>query len=253
MTIFRPHIALSFPSTVWRLQIDGQTDLLGIELRNEADKQTSFASLNLVTGQMYFTDLTLPERWLTGIEGIYQGIMLLHYYKQETGPEHKAIIAIDTATGAERWSNYSLALDHLAAAGPVVYNTNMLPKKLMLADILTGQTLRPFDAATDKPLENNIRTPAMLTAGELPPGILPDEPYGNMVHYLNHNNYIIVSLHTLKNGALQQHLYIINNNEVIYHDLLNQDIQKLQPEAFVLHKNILVYIKNKAEIKALKL
>jgi hypothetical protein len=53
-------------------------------------------------------------------------------------------------------------------------------------------------------------------------------------------------------GRLQQHLYIMDGNEVVYHDLLNQDIQKLQPEAFVLHKNALIYIKNKTEIKVLK-
>jgi hypothetical protein len=133
-----------------------------------------------------------------------------------------------------------------------VYNTNIQPKKILLIDVLTGQTIRPYDATQDKPLENEIVIPDMLPVGQLVPGSLPDEPYGNMVHYLNHNSYRIVSLHTFKNGALQQHLYIMNG-KVVYYDLLNQHIQKLQPEAFVLHKNTLVYIKNKAEIKVLEI
>jgi hypothetical protein len=58
--------------------------------------------------------------------------MLLHHYKHESGPEHKAIIAIDAITSAELWSNYSLAFDHLSVNGPVVYNTNIQPKKLFV-------------------------------------------------------------------------------------------------------------------------
>jgi hypothetical protein len=251
MTMLQPSISQTFNGTVWRLQIDSQTGIMVIELRNEQEKQTSFASLNLTTGKVYFDNLVMPERWLTGVEAVFNGMMLLHYYKHESGPEHKTIIAVDATTSAELWSNYNLAFDHLCVNGPIAYNTNIQPKKLLLIDVFTGQTIRPYDATQDKPLENEIVIPDMLPAGQLVPGSLPDEPYGNMVHYLNHNSYRIVSLHTFKNGALQQHLYILKDGEVVYYDLLNQHIQKLQPEAFVLHKNTLVYIKNKAEIKVL--
>ncbi|MBD1386638.1 DUF4905 domain-containing protein [Mucilaginibacter rigui] len=251
--MLQPYISQTFNSTVWRLQIDGQKGIMAVELRNEQDKQTSFASLNLTTGQVYFDSLVMPERWLTGIEAVYNGIMLLHYYKHESGPEHKTIIAIDAKTAAEVWSNYNLAFDHLSVNGPVSYNTGIQPKKLLLIDILTGQTLRQYDAMQDKPFETEIVIPYMMPASQLVPGSLPAEPYGNMVHYLNHNSYRIVSLHTLKNGELLQLLYILKGTEVVYYDLLNQHIQKLQPEAFVLHKNSLIYIKNKAEIKVLEI
>jgi hypothetical protein len=253
MTMLQPSISQTFNGTVWRLQIDKKTDIMAVELRSEQGKQTSFASLNLSTGKVYFDNLAMPERWLTGIEAVYNGVLLLHYYKHEGGPEHKTIIAIDAKTSAELWSNYNLAFDHLSANGPIAYNTNTQPKKLLLIDLLTGQTIRPYNATQDKPLEQEIVIPEMVHAGQLAPGSLPDEPYGNMVHYLNHNSYIIVSLHTFKTGELQQHLYILKDTEVVYYDLLNQHIQKLQPEAFVLHKNSLIYIKNKAEIKVLEI
>jgi hypothetical protein len=123
MTMLQPSISQTFNGTVWRLQIDGQTGIMAVELRNEQDKQTSFVSLNLITGEVYFNNLVIPERWLTGIEAVYNGIMLLHYYKHESGPEHKTIIAIDAKTSAEVWSNYNLAFDHLSVNGPVVYNS----------------------------------------------------------------------------------------------------------------------------------
>jgi hypothetical protein len=48
-------------------------------------------------------------------------------------------------------------------------------------------------------------------------------------------------------------LFVMNGGETVYEDLLNADIQKLQPEAFIVHKNRLVYIKNKTDLKGLSL
>jgi hypothetical protein len=251
--MLQPFITHKFNGTVWRLEIDTLTDTMVVEVRNEAEKQTGFSSLDLATGKTNFTDLTTPERWLTGIECVYDNVLLLHHYRHESGPEHKAIIAFDAQTGSQMWSNYSFAFDHLTINGPVVYNINILPKKLSVIDIKTGTIKIAYDKAIDKPLENNIVIPQMVTPEQLVPGSLPVEPYGNLVDYLDHNKYRIVSLHTQKDGLLQQHLFITSGTEIIYRDLLNTDIQKLQPEAFVLHKNALIYIKNRSEINVIRL
>ncbi|TSD66395.1 DUF4905 domain-containing protein [Inquilinus sp. KBS0705] len=253
MTLLQPFIAQTFANTIWRLEIDALTGIMVLELRNQPEKQVSFATISLKSADVYIQNYTTPERWLTGVEAIYNGVMLLHHYKTESGPEHKAIVAVDAVTATQFWSNYSLAFDHMSVNGPVVYNTTMLPKKLVLADIRTGEVKRPYDSVADKPLPNNIVVPEMVAANQLPAASLPTDAYGNIVHYLNHNKYIIVSLHTFKNGLLQQHLFIMDDTGIVYQNLINQDIQKLQPEAFVLHKNALIYIKNKVELKVLNL
>lgn len=253
MTLLQPIITQSFAGTVWRLEIDSLTDTMVVEIRDEAAKQTSFTSLDLAKGNVNFTGLQTPERWLTGVECVYDGVLLLHHYRHENGPEHKAIIAIDARTGAELWSNYSLAFDHLTINGPTVYNTTLSPKKLALADVKSGTTKRPYDIVGDKPFEHNIVIPYVVPAQQFLPGGLPAEPYGNIVHYHDHNKLRIVSLHTQKNGLLQQHLFITLGTDVVYQDLLNTGIQKLQPEAFVLHKNALIYIKNRNQIVVLDL
>jgi len=60
-------------------------------------------------------------------------------------------------------------------------------------------------------------------------------------------------LHALKGGQLTQSLFIADGNITVYDDLLNAGIQKMQPEAFIMHKNRLIYIKNKSELKVLTL
>ncbi len=251
--MLQPSIDINLNATIWRMEIDELTDTLVAEVRDEQQKQASFSAINLVTGKLNFTGHTTPERWLTGVECVYDNVVLLHHYKHETGPEHKAVIAIAADSANELWSNYSIAFDHLSINGPVVYSTAFQSKKLMLADIKTGALVRPYDELQDKPFPNSIVIPNITTADHFAPGVLPYQAYGNIVHYLNHNNYIIVSLHTQKTGGLQQHLLIMDGTNIVYQDILNADIQKLQPEAFVLHKNALVYIKNKVEIKALNL
>jgi len=253
MTTLQPFISEEFNGTIWRLEIDELSETIFIEIRNEQEKQVSFASVNLTTGETNFKGLTTPERWLTGIEAAYNGILLLHNYQSENGPLHKGIVAVDGVTGETLWSNYIYAFDHLTANGPVVYNTHIQPKRLLLIDVRNGATISTYNPSIGQELKNNIIAPQLINPDVLPPGSLPLTPFGNSVHYLEYNNFRIVSLHTLQAETLKQYLFIIDGVDKIYEDLLNANIQKLQPEAFILHKNRLVYIKNKSALKILNL
>lgn len=248
--MLQPLLSHDFIATIWRMEIDEITGITVLELRNQTDKKTTFASVNPATGAVFFSNYKTEERWLTGVECVYNGVALMHFYKHETGPEHRGLIAIDATTRSTVWSNYSIAFEYLSEAGPVVYDTSFQPKKMQVIDISTGKRLRPH-TLEDKPLQNSLVIPQMVDASQVIPGTLPEEPYRNIVHWLSLNNYIIVSLHTFKNQVLQQHLYVMNGATVVYHDLLHTGIQKLQPEAFVVHKNVLLYLKDRTRMIAL--
>lgn len=246
----QPFIQHQFASVVWRLEIDSLSDTIFIEVRNQSDKQVSFSAIGLNNGKVYFDQLQTEERWLTGIETAYSGVLLLHNYQSEAGPNHKGIIAIDGSTGNNIWNNYTHAFDHLSVNGPVIYDTRLQPRKLLLADISTGQLLRSYEPVIDTEPVSYIRVPDMVPANLVQ---VPVAPYGNAIHYLEHNSLRIVSLHSLVEGTLEQRLYILDNNGLVYEDLLNSGIQKLQPEAFLMHRDQLIYLKNKSELKILNL
>jgi hypothetical protein len=250
MVILQPYISEKFNGAIWRLEIDELTDTICTETRDEADKQVSFSSTGLKTGNTYFKQLTTGERWLTGMEAVYDGVMLLHNYLSQNGPLHKGIIAIDAFSGKTLWSNYVCAFESLTADGPVLYDTHIHPKKLYLADVHTGATTRVYEPSVHPEIKSNIQTPLLVEATKIS---LPLPSYGNSVHYLEHYNYRIVSLHSIQAGTLQQWLFVMNGADKVYEDLLNTSIQKLQPEAFILHKNRLIYIKDKSELKIVKL
>jgi len=253
MSLLQPYINRQFNGAIWRLEIDELSDTIFIEIRNDAEKQVSFSSIDLATGKTNFDGLTTPERWLTGIEAAYDGVLLLHNYQSANGPAHKGLIAIDATSGETLWSNYIYAFDHLTISGPVLYDTNFHPKKLFLADVKTGDTSRIYQPFIYPELQNNITAPQAINPESLPAGLFPMPPYGNSVHYLEYNNFRIVSLHTLQGGLLKQYLFVMDGVEKVYEHLLNADIQKLQPEAFILHKNRLIYIKNKTFLNVISL
>lgn len=250
MVILQPYISEQFTGVIWRLEIDELSDTICIETRNETDKQVSFSSIGLDNGQVYFKDLTTEERWLTGIEAVYDGVLLLHNYFSQNGPLHKGIVAIDAFTGKILWSNYTYAFESLTQDGPILYNTQIHPKKLYLTDVHTGAATRVYEPTINAGLKTSISVPEIADATAF---TAPLPPFGNSVHSLNYNQYRIVSLHSIQAGTLQQWLFVTDDTGKVYEDLLNTGIQKLQPESFILHKNRLIYIKNKSELKIIKL
>jgi len=248
-----PFITHQFSSTIWRFEIDSQNDIVLIELRDQSEKKVSFASISLKNGHIYFDGLETEERWLTGIEAAYDGVLLLHTYQSESGPTHKGLIALDALTGKTIWSNFNLSFDHLSINGPVVYDGRFQPRKLILADIKTGATTRKHEPSIDLELSKELQFPEAM-ADEFALSIhLEVKPLENSVHYLEHYNLRIVSLHAITAGVPQQHLYVTNNTGIVFEDLLNTGIQKLQPESFLLYKNYLIYLKNQSQLKVLNL
>jgi len=235
------------------MEIDELTETLLLELRNSEDRQVSFASIDLLSGKTWFKNLVTPERWLTGVQAAYNGVLLVHNYQSEKSPEHKGLVAIDAFTGDTLWFNYNYGFDYLSSDGPLLYDTRIQPRKIFLADIKTGATIRNQASFAFNELPNKIMVPEIISKEELQQQFRGFDPFANMVHYHEYNNFRIVSLHALVDGKLTQMLYVMQGINKVYEDLLNTDIQKLQPEAFIMHQNRLVYIKNKCELKVLSL
>ncbi len=251
MTQNLPFFSKQFNGIIWRMEIDEGTDIVYLEIRHPEDKLVTFAAVNLASEVTQFENITTPERWLTGIESAFGGVLLLHGYQGENAPVHKGLTAIGT-NGKILWSNYSLSFDHLTINGPVTFAAQIQPRKLFLTDVITGLTIRPYNMEQDRGYENSVVYPQLTNSGGLN-FTLPVESYNGVVHYLTYNNYRIVSLHTLAGGQLKQYLYVWAFDDLVYEDLLNENIQKMQPEAFIRYKNQIIYIKNKTELRFLKL
>ena len=247
------HISHQFSSPIWRLEIDNLKDVIVAETRDAAEKQVHFAAIDLKTGNVYFDNFQTEERWLTGIEAAYDGVLLIHNYQNESGPAHKGLIAVNETSGDVLWMNYNLSFDYLSINGPVCYDARFQPRKLVLTDIKTGATIRPYEPSIDLELANGIVLPEEQTDEIVLAMHLPATAVQNSVHYVEHYNLRIVSLHAITAGVLQQRLYVMQGADIVFEDLLNTDIQKLQPESFLLYKHYLIYLKNRSQLRVLNL
>ncbi|MBS7562975.1 DUF4905 domain-containing protein [Mucilaginibacter sp. Bleaf8] len=245
-------VAEHFEGQVWRMEIDAVSHTLFAEIRHVENRTVTFAAIGLRDGKTYFKNHTVDERWLTGIETAYDGVLLLHFYESAVSPSHKGLAAIDAKTSNLLWNNFNYTFNHLSANGPIFYDSRLQPTKYYLADIRTGVLKRAYEPALDNDFDNQILVPQIIP---LPPNLpaLPVESYSNKVHYLEYNSVRIVSLHALWAGQLKQYLFITEGDQIIFEDILNTNIQKLQPEAFVLYQNQLIYLKEKSEIQVLNL
>lgn len=248
-----PFIDHRFKSPVWRMEIDTVSDTILLETRDVSNKRVHFSSVNLQTGDINFEAMEMDERWLTGIETAYDGVLLLHNYQSESGPTHKGLIAIDEISGKILWQDFNSTFDQLTTKGPLVYDARFQSKRLMLADIHTGATLRPYEPSIDLESTYELRFPEAVSDDFALSLHLPVGALENTVQYLEHNNRIIVSLHAIIDGALEQHLYLMRGTDIIYHDLLADGIQKLQPESFIIHKDQLIYLIDHSQLKVLNL
>ena len=180
--ILHPNISEQFDGATKRMEIDEVTETIFVEVRNSEEKKVYFGAINLSSGETFFRGLSTDERWLTGIEAAYNGVLLLHFYQSESGPAHKGLLAVDAFTGKTLWSNFAYSFDHLSVNGPVLYDARIQPRKLFLADIKTGATTRIYEPSVYKRLGNNIVLPDVKTPEFLAPGLLPVHAFGNMIH-----------------------------------------------------------------------
>ncbi len=252
-TVVKPYINYQFSSPVWRMEIDSLSQLIFLEVREPGDKKVYFSAVSLDDGLVYFDGLQTEERWMTGIEAAYDGVLLLHQYQSEAGPAHKGLMAIEGCSGRTIWSNYNLGFDHLSAGGPIVYDTRIQPHHLSLIDIRTGVMQRAYDPSADTEMNHGLILPHSAPPELLKSLPLNVAPFGGASQYLQHNSFRIVSLHAKRGGELEQHLYILRGEDIVYEDFLNTNIQKLQPEAFLMQKDHLIYLKNKSKLVVLNL
>lgn len=248
-----PIIDQAFSSLIWKLETDTEQDLIYVETRSEQKHSAGFSSLNLHSGQLNFLEIVPEENWLTGLSGGRKGILFLHGYLSDQTPEHKGIIALDGLSGKQLWADYNHSLETFTTKGLLATDQRFQTKRVVLLDERTGNIKTGTDTSNLTDDVQPIQIPLML---RLLPQNLANLITGTItgeISCLNYNSYLIISLHTQNNVELLQHIFVVENEKVIYRDLLNEQIHKLQPEAFVMIKNYLVYIKNKTTLKVLNL
>jgi|GEM_PF-651977 len=245
----KPALQANFKGIIWKVETDPGNCIIAIETRDPKNRTASYSAFNFETGATLFKDVTVQDSWHWGLDRACHNFVYLHSYINEKTPEHKAIIALDTS-GNIAWQIYNRTLDSAIADGLVVYNPAVQQKHYELLNPASGITEKS-NINNFVPLGRNIYFPEITSDPYLLRRIEDMGILVGPVSYLIHNSKECVSFHAAKNSILSQYLLILSKGNVIHEEILEHNIQKLNPEPFYIEQDHLFCIRNnKAEIVA---
>lgn len=242
---FNPTLSEMFKGIIWRVETDDHSTIVAIESRDVSNRTTYFSAFDYVSGEAFFKEITVQEGWFWSLDRVHSGMIYLHSYVNESSPEHKGIIALNSS-GEIAWQHFHKTLHEISDSGLIVYNPKIQPKIFELISAETGEVLST-KISGDTPLQRDIVIPEILEDSRQFSHLLPGNTYGP-VFYLEINRKIILAFHTQKENFYTQQLAVYQDGTPLMQDILAADIQKLNPEAFFIQHNHLFYIRgNKQE------
>ncbi|PRY52408.1 uncharacterized protein DUF4905 [Arcticibacter pallidicorallinus] len=243
----KPSLEANFEGIIWKVETDPINGIIAVETRNPEDRTAGFSAFNFKTGVTLFRDVSVQDSWHWGLDKVCHNFVYLHSYVNEKTPEHKSIIALNTA-GSIAWQIFNRTLDTATAEGLVVYNPSVQQKQYELLNPASGVT-ESFRISNFVPLERNIYFPEIISPMDLLPAIEELKTLVGPVSYLAHNGKKCISFHAAPDSVLSQYLLIISDGNIMHKEILEHNIQKINPEPFYIEQGHLFCVRNnKAEI-----
>ena len=122
-------LSATFKGIIWRVETDDKHPVVAIESRDIANRNTCFSAFNYQTGECLFNEITVPESWFWSLDRVSNATILLHSFVNEGSPEHKGIVAINSA-GDIIWQHYNKTLYDVANNGIITYDPKIQPRIL---------------------------------------------------------------------------------------------------------------------------
>ncbi len=218
---------------------------MAIESRNSNLKQVSFTVLNFITGLVHFKEISYNEQWNLSLAFIGDKNLVLNGYGHPDSPESKGIISVSVSDGSIIWERFNISLNDVQASGIEVYDPRFQPRKYSWIDHLSSEAIHAPSRETVS--VSSILFPETDNSFDIPSFIKHEQIAGD-ISVLNFENKTILSFHEVKEGFFQQRLIVYQEDNILIDDILISGIQKLQPEAFFIQQNHLLYIRDKQEI-----
>src|SRR5690606_18345480 len=204
---------------IWNIVMDDEQKIMVIESRSK-EKEVYFYAYDFINYKFLVKDKAFAEKWHLGISNVSKGILFLHGFENEHSPTQKQIIAFDLANDSILWENYTHTTESIFKDGIVAFNSRILPKRQELLDKESGAVIKPVsqeELSSFQPLINDIKLPVDYF----------EEDLWNSTQVLNYKDLQLKSFYQQKDHEKDHVLTVHQNNDLIFTDYLNNDIQKL--------------------------
>ncbi|MGB9696770.1 MAG: DUF4905 domain-containing protein [Ignavibacteria bacterium] len=273
-----PHWIFSQSGNLWRFIFAREDTIVG-ETRDIDKRLLYLFSLNIITGEIFLKDYMFEDGnyWIS-IESGNADTIFLNRYQQPDLPYHKNIVALDIKTGSKKWENEEYLYFHHTENEVYAYRQLFEDSEFVRLDIATGKLIEILEPDKKSKIykirdnDDEILYSDVIYANELS----SNNPDGNIRHiidkevsntniggdieYIVYNNFLVFNYYEKiypknQQSSLENRLRIfdIPTEKKLYADILNYHSAYKVPDNFLVYKNVLLYLRNKKEIVAIKL
>jgi hypothetical protein len=268
----KPRWVFTAGGVLWRILFSDTGIIVG-EDRDEEVQTLSFFFLDESSGKILRKGEKYGGGWWSGIEAIDGTTVYIHGYASPDMPIHKGIIAVDIFSGNILWENPDLRL-LWARDGRVVACREYFERSVFYRlDPVRGTVLEEAnDRKTFGDLsgpgfdEHRFRFPETLRFGEdgrskiIREHVRPEKLVGS-VEYIEHDDLILFNYYEHNKRSSQSRVVLGNqfkivskaNEKLIFSEVLDTDAAYPVPDAFFFHDGMLLYIKNRSILTAIRL
>ncbi|MGQ9805026.1 MAG: DUF4905 domain-containing protein [Chlorobiales bacterium] len=257
------------------------------------ERKVSFLSLDATTGKPLWENFSLTdeqgieigEGWWVGLELVHKNLFYLHGYVAPRIPEHRGLWAFDANSTRLVWKDESIGFVAQVADELLVYrpadNESFAERTYFILNALTGEKLRDVSTAEADKFRDQSQDFATAQGVILPTrhnNFSPDferiksiaEKHTSAKHVVAGYDCIVLDSVTLlgyheqtekmvltQSGtpvkALTYTLFVLEDGNIIYQDMLGEAMSGLLTDGFFVRKNRLYYTKNQDTLVAFDL
>jgi len=231
---------------------------LFLEVRDEQQRQVSFAAFDLDSRKTIFKDLTFDEHWWISLADASGDFLLLKVYTDTNNPEKKSLLVYDFKRKEIAWwrNHYSISFvaDNIVQGSDHALGTKFLALDLQTGSpIESGGLIEPKENfLIQKPLQyfhdsNHFETIKRYIEGQC--GVNPV----SLIEYLEFEGIIAISFY-MGEQNLANYLLILkeDGNQVLY-ERIGEQLKGIGMDTFFMFSEYLIFAKNKGELISYKM
>jgi hypothetical protein len=264
---------------IWKLLISPSGILTGEE-RNVQEKTSSLFALDVTSGKTLWRGVTIDQPWWFASTYAGDTTLYLQTFLKPDLPEPRGIIALDIATGIERWRQPELSFLFESGEHVGAVRQGISARDHYLLSTITGEILEEFGEDTT---ELHARQSALVvestytqfadllepgdpdfeTAASLLTSSLEIDDLRGPIEHLEHGSSMVLSYHarSRKSGGamlrnlLSNEMLVLSREtgEVLFRETLHTETPLPLPDNFFVNRHTLIYVTEKRTVSGIRL
>ena len=232
-----------FTDPIWLIKVDQVASQLGIELRSEETMEHYFVVIHVYSYEVTKIKIPIKMDWWSTLLGIKGNLLIIGVYQNQHNPGPITLMRYDWKSNVilEEIKNFQLhELTDTFIKGKVLKEEGFEPLEISLGEEKNMEEISlPTIFSSKSSAFDTVA--AYLRRKNLEPK--------EEVAYLEVDDHIIILYYLQNNDLLDKHLLWLNKEKVVQEFILDDQVQGISAESFMVLGKKLIFVQNRKNIK----